>query len=645
MAKRLGEQLVDAGLVSAPAVEQALSHQKITGHRLGDCLVELGLIQEAALLRFLANELQTRFVTGEKLSKARIPPEVLDRVPVRVAEANLLLPLAHDPERKLLSLVMAEPQNEAVLRELKALTGMEELFAYVGVRSAVVAGIKKHYYSDPTAFASFEAGGGGAPRVEGGGPSPRAPVSPDGARPATGVSAVAEPGSRAGATQLGEALQRNRGTVAENDFIETLNILVGLIEGPRHELRGHSAQVARRASLIGRKLGLQPRELSSIATAAYLHDVGKRDDRHFTLTALLKNPELRVEAQRQLRAPIKLFETVHLAGAVNAVLAQLYEAFDGSGLPYGAKGDDIAIGARIIAVVDDFFDLTHNPANPFERLLPTEEAMAHLLAHAGTLFDPHVIDALAAQHSGEALCRRITNEGRQVVLAEPDATTRNALLEAFNRQGLSTHTVLKLEGVVDAIVAGEADAIVVSVSYGVDDVLALLGYMRARPQSAAVPVIVLGAPVEQHSRERLQQAGVTALVAHPTEAHAAATQVYQLLEDRIEHGAPAHVVRASFDELPFAKLIALLAQGRKSGRLQVRAGSFDGALQLERGRLIDASFGGRHGEQAVRAIASLPHAEFSYDPEAVPTELPQLEIDLEVIARELAAAQPAAVIT
>ena len=49
--KRLGERLIEAGLVSAEAIDQALAHQKITGHRLGDCLVELGLVQENAQLK------------------------------------------------------------------------------------------------------------------------------------------------------------------------------------------------------------------------------------------------------------------------------------------------------------------------------------------------------------------------------------------------------------------------------------------------------------------------------------------------------------------------------------------------------------------------------------------------------------------
>ena len=113
MAKRLGERLIEAGLVSADAVEQALNHQQISAHRLGDCLVELGLMQETALLRFLAAELKTRFVSAEKLARVKIPPEALEKVPVRLAEAEDFLPIAIDSERRLLSIVMAEPQNQA----------------------------------------------------------------------------------------------------------------------------------------------------------------------------------------------------------------------------------------------------------------------------------------------------------------------------------------------------------------------------------------------------------------------------------------------------------------------------------------------------------------------------------------------------
>ena len=61
MAKKLGERLIESGLITAEALEKALAQQRITGHKLGDSLVEIGVLQEATLLRFLAAEFKTRF--------------------------------------------------------------------------------------------------------------------------------------------------------------------------------------------------------------------------------------------------------------------------------------------------------------------------------------------------------------------------------------------------------------------------------------------------------------------------------------------------------------------------------------------------------------------------------------------------------
>jgi hypothetical protein len=152
MSKKLGERLVEAGLISAAAVDQALEQQRLTGHRVGDCLVEMGFLPEATLLRFLASEFKTRYVSAEKLARAQIPTELLDRVPVRMAEASLFLPLAVDNERRILSIVAAEPQNEDLLREIALVAEVDEVFAYIGLRSVIYAGIQKHYYGDTTAF-------------------------------------------------------------------------------------------------------------------------------------------------------------------------------------------------------------------------------------------------------------------------------------------------------------------------------------------------------------------------------------------------------------------------------------------------------------------------------------------------------------
>jgi len=154
---RLGERLIQAGLITAAALGQALELQKRAGGRLGECLVELRLISEQALLRFLAAELNTRYVSADKLAKVKVEPPVLDRVPVRMAEKAGLLPIAFDEATRSLSVVMAEPQNQETIDELKVVARAEVVTSFIALRSAVNAGIKKLYYGDPSAFAMLEA--------------------------------------------------------------------------------------------------------------------------------------------------------------------------------------------------------------------------------------------------------------------------------------------------------------------------------------------------------------------------------------------------------------------------------------------------------------------------------------------------------
>jgi HD-GYP domain-containing protein (c-di-GMP phosphodiesterase class II) len=647
MAKRLGERLVEAGLVTAEAVTKALDHQKITGHKLGDCLVELGLIQEAALLRFLATEFQTRFVSAEKLSKAKIATAVLDRIPVRMAESNNVLPLAYDTERKLLSIVAAEPQNKAMMEEIALVTGVSEVYAFVGLRSAIAASIRKYYYGDPTAFTALESGSV---------PVQRADVSAmAGAYEATGSSSGSrsapisqlrfetDPGSRASraagsqllrmTTQMRDLMGATRSSIAESDFVETLNVLVGLLEQERPHHRGHSAQLSRQATIVGRRMGISPKELTALAIAAYLHDLGKPHERHHTLASNAAAASWKEEAKRLCRAPSRLFETVHLPPSVNTLLSQLYEAYDGSGVPLGTKGENISLGARILSTVDSFLDLTKNPGNAHGKVLSKAQALDHLRKNAGVLYDPVVADIVGQVQSGELLRHRIVQDGRQVLIAESDEAIRTDMLESVLRQGLVVYAFSTLEGALDGLAHKECDVLVVSLRFGLPDILSLLQYARGTPEGAGLPILVLGEP-DNTSRERLLMAGATA-VQSPADTDEAAKIVRQFQEDRILHNGPARVVRGSYDELPLMELLKTLASGRKSGRLLLRHHSLEGYLHLERGRIVYAAYAGQAGESAMHALLQIKQAEFQYDPDALLLDMPHLDKELEGVAKEL----------
>lgn len=649
MAKRLGERLVEAGLVQPEAIHKALEHQRITGHKLGDCLVEIGLLQEAALLRFLAAEFQTRFVSTDKLAKAKIPTEVLDKLPVRMAEAQNVLPVAYDPERKVLSVVAAEPQNKALLDEIALVTGASEVYAYVGVRSAIAASIKKHYYGDPTAFSSFgqspqslrmdistmagayESGAAGSGK--GSPPSLQLRLETDG-RLGNGAQRT-NPNLTASSTL---ARDPSRGAVADNDYVETLSLMVGLLEQGRKHHRGHSAQLARQALTVGRRMGLEPRTLNCIAIAAYLHDLGKPTERHYCLASNAANPEWKAEARRYYRTPTRLFETVHLPGQVNTILAQLYEAYDGSGTPQGTKGEEIDVGARILAAVDSMLELTRNPTNAYGRLFDKEQALAHLREQAGRLYDPAVADIVAQVQSGELLRQRLLHDGRQVLVVAQDEALRTDLLEGVQRHELVAYALATLEGAYDALLNRECDVLVVGLDLGLQEVQGLLQAVRSTPEHAGLPVVVVGKSDVQ-SRERLLTGGASAVVS-PEELEETGRAIREQYDSRVLHNGPARVVKGSLDEIPWLELLKLLGSRRKSGRLNLKHGPHEGLIYVERGRIVSAAIAGQSGDTALQSMLGLKQADFQYDADELLLDVPQMDRDLEVLVRQLAGRKP-----
>ncbi|MCB9643596.1 MAG: DUF4388 domain-containing protein [Myxococcales bacterium] len=151
--QKFGKRLVQAGVINQAQLDEALRQQQVQEGRLGEILVRLGYVSESTVLQFLAAEFRTRYVSTERLAKARIPQQVLDLLPLSIAEHYHLIPVLYDPENSTLSIVTSDPQNEASLREVHMITRVRELRVYVALQSAVQAAIRKHYRGDINAFA------------------------------------------------------------------------------------------------------------------------------------------------------------------------------------------------------------------------------------------------------------------------------------------------------------------------------------------------------------------------------------------------------------------------------------------------------------------------------------------------------------
>ncbi|HNX31598.1 MAG TPA: hypothetical protein PKM35_08335 [Holophaga sp.] len=105
--KKIGEMLVEAGLITNAQLQEALRHQRITGGRMGSNLVAMGFISEDLLMDFLA---QKTGVPRFDLKNLDIPASVLQRIPKRLADQLNVLPVAFK-EPKSLVLAMTDPSD------------------------------------------------------------------------------------------------------------------------------------------------------------------------------------------------------------------------------------------------------------------------------------------------------------------------------------------------------------------------------------------------------------------------------------------------------------------------------------------------------------------------------------------------------
>ncbi|WP_243316723.1 hypothetical protein [Geothrix paludis] len=118
--KRLGELLVESGLITPAQLQSAITHQKIARGRLGSNLVALGYISEEVLMDFLS---QQAGVPQMDVRNLAVPPEVLKLVPHRLADQFTVLPVA-TREPKSLVLAMSDPSDLNAMDSARFASGL-----------------------------------------------------------------------------------------------------------------------------------------------------------------------------------------------------------------------------------------------------------------------------------------------------------------------------------------------------------------------------------------------------------------------------------------------------------------------------------------------------------------------------------------
>ena len=179
--------------------------------------------------------------------------------------------------------------------------------------------------------------------------------------------------------------------------MRTIEALALAIDAKDHTTHKHLQRVRTYAAEIGKELGLSHGEIEALRAAALLHDIGKLAvPEHIINKPGRLTPE---EFEKMKIHPLvgaEILDRVAFPYPVAPIVRAHHEKWDGRGIQKGWRGEEIPIGARILAVVDCLDALATD--RQYRRAVPLDEAMRQVIKMSGTAFDPQVVEILQRRH-------------------------------------------------------------------------------------------------------------------------------------------------------------------------------------------------------------------------------------------------------
>ena len=185
------------------------------------------------------------------------------------------------------------------------------------------------------------------------------------------------------ASAIGAAIHRTKlYAELEGTFMRTLAVLSDALEAKDSYTAAHAREVADLAVEVGEMLGMQPDELRTLSYGALLHDIGKIGVRG---EILHKPADLTAEEYEEMKehtvVGARMLERIPYFSDVHPLVRCSHERWDGDGYPDGLAGEEIPLGARVIAACDAFHAMTSD--RPYREAMSPQRAVAELVAVLG----------------------------------------------------------------------------------------------------------------------------------------------------------------------------------------------------------------------------------------------------------------------
>lgn len=197
----------------------------------------------------------------------------------------------------------------------------------------------------------------------------------------------------------------------ELHYTDTLSALASALEAKDPYTQEHTSRIRELAVALGEAMQVSAEVRRALHLGAILHDVGKIGiaDSILLKPGPLSDDEWHVMRRHPLIG-VRMLQDIEFMRPALPIIRHHHERWDGNGYPDRLKGEEIPLGARIVAVCDSYDAMTTD--RPYRKAMSVEEACDELLANAGTQFDPacvalavEVISKMGENHPEERFVR------------------------------------------------------------------------------------------------------------------------------------------------------------------------------------------------------------------------------------------------
>ncbi len=175
-------------------------------------------------------------------------------------------------------------------------------------------------------------------------------------------------------------------------FSGTIKAIMEALDAKDSYTSGRSRRITYYSIQIAKQLGLSTIDIGKVELAGMLHDIGMigvSDEILYKVDSLTQ--EEYDEIKKHITYSVKILEDIKQLKDVVEIIKYHHEKYDGTGYPFGIKGEDIPIGSRIIAIADAFDSIISNRI--YRNQTSHEQALEEIKKGAGTQFDPVVVKA------------------------------------------------------------------------------------------------------------------------------------------------------------------------------------------------------------------------------------------------------------